>query len=174
MRSAPALAVVVVAACGGSKEATMPSSWADFDCRDRVASYFVVGSMAAAEAGVQLDCNVAGPRVLRWTVDKDGTRVEDSGNVTPGEFDDVWKRIEGVGWRHLDDCPPDLDEGAPVYTFDVKYLDEGATFQCESLRPVYPWNTLVDELDQLAARIQGTRGKNTLEIDDSDLDAPSP
>lgn len=159
----------VLAGCGGSKEPQMPSSWANFECKDRKVAYFVVGSMAAQEAGVQIDCATAGPRVLRYTVEKDGTRVEDSGNITPGEFDDLWKRVEGVGWRHLGDCPPDVSGDVPVYTFDVADWESSATFQCDALRPTFPWNTLIDELDQFAARIEGTKGKNTIDVEDEGL-----
>jgi hypothetical protein len=157
--------------CGcGHKEPRMPSSWADFECKDRKVSYFVVGGMSGQEAGVQLDCNVQGPRVLRWTEDKSGTRSEDSQALTPGEFNDVWIRIDGVGWHHLGDCAPDLGEDVPVYTFDVANEDDAKTFECDSLDPPFPWNTLVDELNQLAATIKGTQGRNQLDIDDSDLE----
>ena len=160
---------LMIGGCGGNKEPEMPSSWANFDCKDRKVSYFVVGSMAADEAGVTIDCATMGPRVLRWAVERDGTRTEDSTNITPGEFDDLWKRIEGTGWRHLEDCPPETDPDVPVYTFDVADHEGAVTFQCEALRPVFPWNTLIDELDQYAARIQGSRGKNTIDVDDEGL-----
>jgi hypothetical protein len=163
------LALLVLASCGGNKEPAMPSSWADFDCKGRKVAYFVVGGMAADEAGVTIDCATQGPRVLRWAVEKDGTRTEDSGNITPGEFDDLWKRIEGTGWRHLGDCPPDVDGDVPVYTFDVADHDGAVTFQCDALRPTFPWNTLIDELDQFAATIQGDAGKNTIDVEDEGL-----
>ena len=58
----------------------------------------------------------------------------------------------------------------PVWTFDLADWNGTATFQCDALNPPYPYNTLVDELDQLAATIRGDRGKNTIEVDDSDID----
>lgn len=161
--------LVVVAGCGGKQDTAMPSSWADFECEGRKVAYFVVGSMAASEAGVTIDCESAGPRVTRWAVEKDGTRVEDSTNLTPGEFDDLWKRVEGTGWRHLGDCPPDSGTDVPVYTFDVADSEGAVTFTCDALRPTFPWNTLIDELDQYAARIEGTRGKNTIDVEDEGL-----
>ena len=148
----------------------MPSSWANFDCKDRKVSYFVVGGMAAQEYGVQIDCAAQGPRVMRWLVDKEGTRTEDSTNLTPGEFEDLWKRIEGIGWRHLDDCAPDEGKDIPVYTFEVANWDNQHTFQCDALRPEFPYITVIDELDEQAARIRGDRGKAQVEVDDSDLE----
>lgn len=164
-------ATLLVAACGGHDEPRMPSSWANFDCKDRKVSYFVVGGMAAQEAGVEIGCAApVGPHVLRYTLDADGTRVEDSAAMTPGEFEDVWTQIEGTGWRHLDDCAPDAGDDIPVYQFDVSDWNGSATIGCDSLRPEFPYNTFVDTLDERAALIQGDRGKNQLEVDDSDLD----
>jgi len=163
------LVVAPLAACGGKQE-PMPSSWADFDCKDRRVSYFVVGGMAAQEYGVQIDCATQGPRVMRWLVDKEGTRTEGSTNITPGEFNDLWKRIEGIGWRHLKDCAPDQGKDVPVYTFEVAALDEKATFECDALRPEFPYITVIDELDEQAARIKGTRGKAQVEVDDRELE----
>ena len=97
------------------------------------------------------------------------TKTEASGNITPGEFDDLWKRIEGTGWRHLGDCAPDTGAEVPVYTFDVGDQEQAVTFGCDSLRPEFPWNTIIDELDQFAARIEGDRGKNTIDIEDEGL-----
>jgi hypothetical protein len=172
MRLPIIVAIVACAAgCGGSKEPRMPSSWANFECKDRALSYMVVGSLAADEAGIQIDCNQTGPRVVRWLVDNDGTRVEDSAAMTPGEFEDVWKRVEGVGWRNLRDCPPE-GGNVPTYQFDVADWDGSASFECEAMRPAFPWITLIDELDQLAARIRGDRSKNQVDVDDSDLVGP--
>lgn len=166
-----ALASGALPGCGGKKDTRVPSTWANFDCKDRKASYFVVGAMAAPEAGVAIEC-ASGPLVRRWTVDRDGTEVEDSKPLTPGEFEDVWKRIEGVGWRNLDDCPPEGGGDVPVYQFDLADYNGSASFQCDALRPPFPWITLVDELDQLAATIRGDRGKGQLELDDSELGDP--
>jgi hypothetical protein len=164
------LLIVLLAGCKKSEPA-MPRSWATFECKDRRASYFVVGGMAGQEAGAQMDCNVQGPRVLRWVEDKDGTKTEDSAAITPGEFNDVWTRINGVGWQNLGDCAPDLGNDIPVYTYDIGDWDKQATFECTALDPPFPYNTLIDELNQLAsAKIKGDRGKNQMDIDDSDLE----
>lgn len=163
--------VVMVGACGGPDKQPMPSTWANFECKDRSVSYMVVGGMAAQEAGVTVACAAPeGPHVMRYTVEKDGTRTEDSAAITPGEFNDLWVAIEGTGWRHLDDCAPDPGTDVPVYQFDVKDENGSMTIGCDSLRPEFPYNTFVDELDQKAATIRGDRGKNTMDIDDSDID----
>ena len=161
---------LALAACGGKQDNHVPSTWANFDCKDRKVSYFVVGGMAAQEAGVQVDCSTQGPRVLRWLVEKDGTRTEDSTNISPGEFEDLWKRIEGVGWRHLGDCAPDEGKDIPVYTFEVADWQDRASFECDALRPEFPWITVIDELDAQAAHIQGDRGKAQVDVDDSGLE----
>lgn len=164
-------ALVLVAACGGNDKQRMPSTWANFDCKDRKVSYFVVGGMAAEEAGITIACAAPeGPHVMRYTLDKDGTRTEDSAAMTPGEFEDVWTQIEGTGWRHLDDCAPDAGDDVPVYQFDVADWNGSATIGCDALRPEYPYNIFVDTLDERAALIQGNAGKNTIDVDDSDVD----
>jgi hypothetical protein len=160
---------VGVLGCGGNKDPQVPSSWANFECKDRSAAYDVVGGMQGQEAGVTLDCK-NGPQVVRWVEDKDGTRTEDSAALTPGEFNDVWIRIDGIGWHHLGDCAGDLGADVPVYRFDIADWNGTATFQCDSMDPPFPYNTVVDELNQLAATIRGDRGRNSLDIDDSDLE----
>jgi hypothetical protein len=168
-----ALLIGAVPACKKNEADTIPSTWANFECRNRQASYYVQGGMRAEEAGVKIDCE-SGPKVTRWLEDK-GNRVEDSTSMTPGEFEDVWKRIDGVGWRHLKDCTPDVgDQAIPIYTFDIAKDDETATFQCEALTPEFPWGSLIQELDQLAATIQGDKGKAQVDIEDEELDKPQP
>jgi hypothetical protein len=162
------LLLLAPGACGGQPTSRVPSSWSAFECDGRAISYFVVGSLAADEAGVTVDCAQGGPRVQRWTLGRDGTRVEDSSAMTPGEFQDLWKRVEGSGWRNLRDCPPEDGGNVPVYTFEVTRGDETRSFSCDALRPPFPWGSLVDELDQAAAAIRGTRGKNILELDDDE------
>jgi len=163
------LLVCVVAACGPKHSDNSASAWADFDCRDRMASYDVVGGMAGEESGVTLDCNKHGPTVTRWVEAKDGTRDEASANVSPGTFNDVWIRIDGVGWQNLDDCAPDTGADVPVYRFDVTKDDNQKSIECDSVDPPFPYNTFVDELNQLAATIPGDKGKSEMDIDDSDL-----
>ncbi len=156
MRRAPlaaaALAPALAAAACGSPHRELLEQNAQFDCRDRYAAYLVSGSLAAAEAGVQVDCAEAGPRVVRWTVTRDGNREEHAGSLGVGEFDRMWEKIEGAGWRYLGDCDGTGQPGDPVYTFDVKDWNGTASFSCTNAGPLpFPYNTLVDELDFKAA-----------------------
>jgi hypothetical protein len=126
-----------------------------FNCKERSAEYIVVGSMAGEELGVALDCASAGPRVRRWRVEKDGTRDDAAKSLTPGEFDDVWARINDTGWHNLGDCGA-TKAGDPVYTFDVKDNQGKSSFACSGRGTLpFPYSTLVDELDQAAAAITG-------------------
>ncbi|HVK75540.1 MAG TPA: hypothetical protein VM734_19555 [Kofleriaceae bacterium] len=146
-----AAALAAATACGNPHKDTLAQN-ADFDCRDRVASYVVMGSLAAAEVGVQVDCAEQGPRVRRWTVERDGTRDEYEGSLGVHEFDVLWSKIDGAGWRYLKDCDGTGQPSDPVYTFDVKDWNGSATFSCTNAGPLpYPYNTLVDELDFKAA-----------------------
>ena len=140
-------------ACGNPHQDTLRQN-ADFDCHDRVASYVVVGSLTAAEVGVQVDCAEKGPRVRRWTVTKDGTRDEYEGSMTVGDFDRMWDKIDGAGWKYLKDCDGTGQPDDPVYSFDVKDWNGSASFECTNAGDLpYPYNTIVDELDFKAARV---------------------
>ena len=142
------LAVVVLVGCGGAQKQANEEAQ-DFSCKDRVISYIVTKHIAADEIGVQMDCAQHGPRIQRWKIDKQGTRVEDARNITPGAFDDVWRQIAGSGWENLKDCTTGtLGDCDPVYVFDVKDDQNQASFQCQTKPPVpFPYNTLIDALD---------------------------
>ena len=144
-----------LAACGGSRDQIAREAQS-VDCRGRRASYVAARHMAGDEIGVQIDCAEAGPRIKRWRVDKAGTRQDDARGMTPGEFDKVWKEIDGTGWPYLHDCSNGtggkLD---PVYMFDIKDDQNKAAFQCQSQSMPYPYNDIVDPLD-LASQ-QGRR-----------------
>lgn len=143
--------VTSAAACGNRDRDTLRRN-AEFECHDRIASYVVVGSLTATEVGVQVDCAEAGPRVKRWEVSKDGTRDEYEGSMTVGDFDRMWEKIDGAGWRYLKDCDGTGQPNDPIFTFDVKDWNGEATFTCTNAGPLpYPYNTLVDELDFKAA-----------------------
>jgi len=58
----------------------------------------------------------------------------------------------------------------PVYQFDVADYNGSATIGCDALRPEFPYSTFVDTLDARAALIPGDTGRNTIDIDDSDVD----
>ncbi len=142
---------MALAACGSPHRELLEQN-ADFDCHDRYASYLVSGSLTAAEVGVQVDCTEHGPRVVRWTVTKDGNREEFSGALGVGEFDRMWEKIEGTGWRYLADCDGTGQPADPVYTFDVKDWNGTTSFSCTNEGPLpFPYNTIIDELDFKAA-----------------------
>jgi hypothetical protein len=164
-------AVTVAAGCGGASRSGA-SGDSGFDCRDRWASYLVVGSLAGAELGVAMDCGQVGPRLRRWVVGTDGTRDEHARSMSPGEFEDVWGRIEGAGWRFLEDCDAEAAATDPIYTFDVKDWNGSVSFSCAGRGALpFPYGGLVDELDQAAATLQGGAGSDR---DDEELDAPPP
>ncbi|HEY4244048.1 MAG TPA: hypothetical protein VGM88_29750 [Kofleriaceae bacterium] len=143
--------IIVLAACGGAHKATAPAG-ADFDCRDRMASYTVAHHMEADEIGVELDCKTAGPRIVRWRVDKQGTRQEDAHSLTTVQFENTWKEIDGTGWANMKDCTNGSGgKHDPVYQFDIRDDQNQAQFTCQSVRMPYPYNGLVDPLDLAAA-----------------------
>lgn len=146
---------ILCAACGGKQHGGGDGDTSLFACKERAAEYIVVGSLAGEELGVALDCKDAGPRVRRWRVARDGTRDDAAKSLTPGEFDDVWSRIQDTGWGNLHDCGA-TKAGDPVYTFDVKDWQNSASFACSGRGTLpFPYSTLVDELDQAAAAITG-------------------
>jgi hypothetical protein len=154
MKGALVIAALGAAACGGKQHGAGEDTRL-FQCKDRAAEYIVVGGMAGDELGVALDCKEAGPRVRRWTVGHDGTRDDAAHSMTPGEFDDVWGRINDTGWNNLKDCGASKS-GDPVYTFDVKDWRTAASFSCSGRGSLpFPYQNLVDELDQAGAAITG-------------------
>ncbi len=141
----------VLAGCGGGARRKAQREAQSFDCKERLASYTVSHHMADDEIGVQMDCAAAGPRIKRWRSDKQGVRQEDQRALTPGEFDHIWREIDGTGWPNLTDCGNGTaGRQDPVYTFDVKDDQNTATFQCQSQSMPYPYNTIVDPLDVAA------------------------
>ena len=150
--TAIALAACAAAACGGQRE-QIEREAQRFDCRGRRASYTVAHHLAANEIGVQIDCADAGPRIKRWRTDKAGKRQQDARQLTPGEFDKVWREIDGTGWPYLHDCGNGTGgRHDPVYTFEIKDDQNKASFQCQSQSMPYPYNDIVDPLD-LAAQV---------------------
>ena len=150
MRSLPWL--VVLAACGARQDQANRER-EDFTCRDRIASYVATRHLGADELGVQMDCAEAGPRIKRWRVDKTGTRLEDARSLTPGEFDRVWREIDGTGWQNLKDCGNGTaDKHDPIYTFDVKDDQATATFACQSREMPYPYDGIVNPMDSAAQK----------------------
>jgi hypothetical protein len=155
MRSSGVAAVLVVllaAACGG-RQAQATREMQDFKCKDRGVQYTITGHMSGAELGVQMDCAFEGPRIKRWRVDKQGTRTEDARSMTPGEFDDVWSQIGGIGWENLKNCTNGTEgKNDPLYKWVIKDDQNSNAFECQSVTAPFPYNSLVDPLDIAAAR----------------------
>jgi hypothetical protein len=64
----------------------------------------------------------------------------------------VWTQVDGTGWQNLRDCTNGTGgTEAPLYSFDVKDDQNTASFTCQSRAMPYPYNALVDPLDQAAA-----------------------
>jgi hypothetical protein len=155
MRSVILLAAL--AACGGTR-AQVEREQQPFDCRDRSISYVASHALAGDEVGVQMDCK-DGPSIKRWKMDKKGVRTEDKQALTPGQFNDTWNQIDGTGWPNLHDCTNGTGgKQDPIYSFDVKDDQNTAAFTCQSRTMPYPYNDLVDPLDQMAARGKGQLG----------------
>src|SRR5690606_499200 len=126
MRSA--LAIVLAATIGagmvagcGARQKQANAEQQQFQCKDRAVGYIATHHLAGSEIGVTMDCAEAGPRLQRWRVDKDGSREEDARSMTPGEFDKVWREIDGSGWAYIKDCENGtLGDKDPVFVFAVK------------------------------------------------------
>lgn len=154
-------------ACSGAQRRANEEA-AQFNCRERMASYMATKHIGGDELGVLIDCEMAGPRVKRWKVDKDGRRVEDERAITPTAFDRAWKEIDGTGWAYLKDCTNgSLDQRDPVFVFDVKDDQQKATFSCQTREVPYPYNDIADPLDMLAAQ----SGKSLDDIEPADAKA---
>jgi hypothetical protein len=149
---------LALAACGGTK-AQVEREQQTFDCRSRSASYMATKHISGDELGVLIDCAEVGPRIKRWKVDKAGTRTEDARSITPGEFEKVWKEIEGTGWPNLRDCTNgSLEKRDPVYVFDIKDDQNQVSFQCQTREMPYPYNDITDPLDLAASQGKGQLG----------------
>ncbi len=147
-----------IVGCGPSRQQRASAEQEHFECKDRLVSYVVSGHMGASELGVQMDCS-EGPRIKRWKVDKVGARVDDARAMRPGEFDRVWREIDGTGWANMKDCENGTGgKQDPVYVFDVKDDVNKATFQCQSRSMPYPYNGIVDPLDVAAQQGRGQLG----------------
>ncbi len=157
MRRWGTVLAVAGAACGGTQKQVAREQQA-FTCRDRIVSYVATHHIGADELGVQMSCS-DGPKIKRWKMDRSGQRAEDARAITPGEFEDIWKQVDGTGWPNLKDCTNGTGgKQDPVYTFDVKDDQNAASFACQSRSMPYPYNDLVDPLDQAAALGRGALG----------------
>jgi hypothetical protein len=142
-------------ACGGKQRGGGDYD-ASFDCKDRSVKYNAKNHLGGNEIGVEMDCASSGPRIARWRVDKSGTRQDDAHGISPGEFEKIWKEVDGSGWQYLKDCSNGtMGKNDPVYTFDIKDDQAQNTFSCQSQSMPFPYSAIVDPLD-LAAQ-QGQR-----------------
>lgn len=159
MRSAAVgLIALATAGCGG-RQRQADEEMVRFDCKERIVSYVATRHLGGDEVGVQMDCAEMGPRIKRWRMDKSGGRVEDARSMTPIEFDNVWKQIDGVGWQYLKNCDNGTNnDHDPVYVFDVKDDQAQASFQCKSQTMPFPYNSIVDPLDLAAQQGRGQLG----------------
>lgn len=149
--AAAGLAAAGLAACGNPNQAELERN-RQFDCRDRTASYLATGSLVAAELGVMIDCRDHGPRIVRWTTTREGDRVEHAASLGVGEFDRLWEKIEGAGWRYLTDCDGTGQPSDPIYTFDVVDWNGQASFACTHAGELpFPYFIIVEQLDMTAA-----------------------
>jgi hypothetical protein len=139
------------AGCGHARPAAVAEA-TDFACKERAVSYVVTGHLSGDELGVQIDCDGGkGPRLLRWKVDRAGTRLDDARGMTPGEFDKLWNEVDGTGWRYLKDCAAGGGKHDPLYTFDIKDDSDKVTFTCQARAVPYPYDGIVNQLDFAAA-----------------------
>jgi hypothetical protein len=145
--------------CGGAQHDHSAREAQAFSCRGRAARYVAIHHLAGDELGVQIDCAPAGPRIMRWRVDKAGTRQEDTRGATPGEFDKIWRELDATGWPNLRDCTSGTaGKQDPIYMFDIQDDQNHASFQCQSQSMPYPYNDLVDPLDLAAQMGRGQLG----------------
>lgn len=160
---------VLAGGCGAGAREQARREAQDFECRDRAVRYTASGHLGGDELGVQMDCASAGPRIVRWKVDRAGTRVEDARSLPPSDFDRVWREVSSTGWENLKDCTTGtLGKSDPVYAFDIKDDQHQATFQCQTMTLPFPYNGLVDPLDMAAQRGRGQLGDD----EPADLKAP--
>lgn len=158
------LMLLAVCACGASTRKQASIEAQDFTCKDRHVSYMTSHHMSGDEIGVQMDCS-NGPQIKRWKTSRAGKRVEDAHPLTPGEFDDIWRQIDGVGWVFLRDCTNGTGgKTDPIYMFEVKDDQNQTTFQCQSVTMPYPYDAIVNPLDLAAA--QGRKQLGDDEPDD--------
>jgi hypothetical protein len=149
--------LIVLAACGGNRS-HVEGDVIDFKCRDRSVSYMASKHISGDELGILMDCGEAGPRIKRWTTQKDGTRREDAHSISPDAFERVWKEVDGTGWPNLKDCTNgSLEKSDPVYQFDIKDDQNTASFSCQTREMPYPYNDITDSLD-LEANKNGQLG----------------
>lgn len=146
-------------ACGPSAKEAAQRDRVSFACKDRVASYVASHHMAGDEVGVQLDCANDGPRVKRWKTDRAGKRTEQVIPLTPSEFDETWRQIDGTGWPNMKDCTNGTGgPNDPTYVFDVKDDQNTASFSCQSRSMPYPYHDIVDPLDTVGQSHKGQLG----------------
>jgi hypothetical protein len=113
----------------------------------------VTGSFAGPEVGVVVDCAERGPRIMKWQViGVTGDRKSMERSLSPGEFHELWQRIESTGWRHLGNCAnPEAVDGDPMYKIDIQDDDLSVSLECDGKVLPFPYDRIVNELDLKAA-----------------------
>lgn len=161
LAAALVLGVAAAAGCANPNAQRLRDN-REFECRDRSAAYTLLGSLAGAEVGVQMDCAEAGPRIMRWTVSRDGVRDERQASMGVKEFDRIWARIDATGWRNLKDCTGTGGPSDPVYDIEVKDWQRQNAFTCVNEGPLpHGYYAVVQELDLRAAAIGGPEPRGT-------------
>lgn len=149
------LAVAALCACGGGAKSTGGGDgYTSFKCYERRVTYSVNGGFAGAEVGVSIECAESGSvKLVKWRTDEDGTEDTDTFPLEQWEFDELWKKIDSTGWRHLDEeCDnPDAVDGDPVYQFEIADAMASNAMMCEGTELPFPYDRLVNELDLKAA-----------------------
>ncbi|MBP6630226.1 MAG: hypothetical protein KA297_12400 [Kofleriaceae bacterium] len=146
-------AASAAAGCGGDRGRAAREAQ-PFECNDRVAGYIAKNTLGAQEVGVVADCGEVGPRLRRWTVRTDGVRAEHNRGLTPGEFDALWTKVDGSGWRYLEDCASGAADNEPTYTFTFRDWNGDNAFDCRGVALPFPYDSIRSELDLAASQGQ--------------------
>lgn len=149
---APLVASLALGACSKQAATNKPRDLSEFTCNDRRVEYMLAGGFAADETGITMACDGENPRIQVWQHDG-GARTEKNHELTAQQFDDVWKRVDSTGWRHLgDDCQnPDAAFDDPTYSIDVGDHAKTSSMICQGRTLPFPYDRIVNELDLRAA-----------------------
>jgi hypothetical protein len=151
---APWAVALVLAGCGGSQKASVAAADdREFQCKNRRMAYIVTGSFAGPEVGVVVDCAERGPRIMKWQViGVAGDRKTMERSLSPGEFHELWQRVESTGWRHLGNCDnPEAVDGDPRYKIGIQDDNLSVSLECDGKVLPFPYDRIVNELDLKAA-----------------------
>lgn len=147
------LLALFVVACGGKASGKKRADGA-FSCDDRRVAYIGTGLFAGPEVGVVISCAERGPQIRRWVVlDESGSKQDGARSLTPGEFDELWTKIDGTGWHNLSDCDnPNAGDGDPSYKIGIKNQQMAVSLSCTGNPLPFPFDRIVNELDLLVGK----------------------